>query len=118
MPRRPYNTDNPDAPNRLRYWRKARGLTQEGLAERMGTTKQTIQRYETGKLPLTDRLIFRLSEILEIEPASLLPGAAALSESAVHFARRYEQLDTNQRKALESLAEQFEAWDTPPKSGS
>ena len=36
-------------PLHLKQWRRYRGLTQEALAERLGTTKATVSRVEAGK---------------------------------------------------------------------
>ena len=41
-------------PNKLRSLRKEKKLTLDELAERVGTSKQTIHRYEKGKIPLED----------------------------------------------------------------
>lgn len=42
-------------PDDLFTWRKARGLTQKQLAERLGVNKQTVARWEWGMWPITLR---------------------------------------------------------------
>ena len=41
----------------LRVIRKARGLTQKELAERIGVTTRAIQNYEAGRVPKKDILV-------------------------------------------------------------
>lgn len=70
----------PDPPNRVREFRKAAGVTQEQLAEKLNTTHATIQRIETGKQALTDTWLYALAKVLKRRPAELLriqPGARA-----------------------------------------
>lgn len=62
-------------PNRIKYWRKVRGLTQAGLAERLGTTQATIARLEVGDQGLTVEIMQSVAEALEVQPADLLPLA-------------------------------------------
>lgn len=58
---------------RIRQAREAKGITQDELGKRCGTTKQTIFKYENGiitNIPL-DRLE-RIAEILEVLPEDLM----------------------------------------------
>lgn len=54
---------------RLKEFRKACGITQQGLADRLGLKQNTIASYEIGKLSPSDRTIsdicreFRVSEV-------------------------------------------------------
>ncbi|MBO0953122.1 helix-turn-helix transcriptional regulator [Fibrella forsythiae] len=56
--------------NLIREARKAKGLTQEELGERLGVTKAAINSYETGKQNLTvvtlQKLSIALGESLQI----------------------------------------------------
>jgi repressor LexA len=59
--------------NKLKALRKAKKLTLEELAERVGTSKQTIHRYENGIISNIPRdKIERLAEALEASPAELM----------------------------------------------
>lgn len=58
--------------NKIREARKAKGWTQQELAERIGTTQQTIQRYEAGTRNLKASLLAQLSEVLDVTVAYLL----------------------------------------------
>jgi len=56
----------------LRIARNRTGLTQRGLAARLGTDQGRIAEWETAKcLPRTVAIV-RLAEALEIEPGELL----------------------------------------------
>lgn len=50
--------------------RRAKGLTQVDLAERLGVSVPTVQRWETGALPRA-RQVPRLAETLGVDPAEL-----------------------------------------------
>ncbi len=67
----------------LRELRKARGLTLEEVAQRLGTSKQTIQRYETGIISNIPRdKVEALARVLGTTPAALMgwgEGSADLS---------------------------------------
>jgi transcriptional regulator with XRE-family HTH domain len=56
----------------IREWRKHRGLTQEQLAERIGTTKASISRIETGEQPYTQDFLEACADALMTEPGSLV----------------------------------------------
>ena len=58
-------------PNRLKAWREHRELTQEKLADLVGTSHSQIQRLESGKRPLTDRWALRLAPALRCNPEDL-----------------------------------------------
>ncbi len=59
--------------NRLKSLRKERGMTLEDLANRIGTSKQTIQRYESGviaNVPMDK--VEAMAKILGVTPAVLM----------------------------------------------
>jgi transcriptional regulator with XRE-family HTH domain len=62
----------PRQPNYIRQWRNLRELSQERLAERVGTTHATISRIERGKQDYTQTLLESLAEALATDTASLL----------------------------------------------
>ena len=55
----------------LARWRDKRGLTQEQLAARIGTTKGQISNWENNKRGLNFQIIGALAEALDIEPGDL-----------------------------------------------
>ena len=94
-----------EIPNRLREWRKARGLTLDQLAERLGTTNQTLSRYERGERSLTIDLLLQIAPHLDCKPADLLPDPeSAWSDDARRLAVIYEKLEEADRAALLRVA--------------
>ena len=63
--------------NRIREIRDAAGLTQEQLAERVGTTANSIWRLESGLTRLTQHWMIKLGEALGCVPAALISNVAA-----------------------------------------
>jgi len=55
--------------------RRAHGLTQEALAEEIGTSTRALQRLESGKQNCTIRMIARVAKALEMEPEALIAGS-------------------------------------------
>ena len=61
------------AANKIREIRKARGFTLDTLAEAVGTTKQTIQRYETGVISnIPQEKIELIARVLSVTPSALM----------------------------------------------
>lgn len=58
--------------SRIREIRKEKGLTLQEVAERAGTTAQTIGRLETGRRTLSLSWVNRISQALGVEGSSLL----------------------------------------------
>jgi len=58
---------------RLRYARREKAMTQDGLAKEAGTNQAVIQKIENGK-SLRPRQIMRIAEVLEVNPAWLQFG--------------------------------------------
>jgi transcriptional regulator with XRE-family HTH domain len=64
-------------------WRNHYRLSQEQVAERMGTTKGQVSKLETGRQQFNDKWILGYAEALGLEPRDLLrhpetPSAADL----------------------------------------
>lgn len=58
--------------NYLKAWREFRGLTQEQLAELVGTTKAVISLLENEKRPLSSKWLRKLAEALDTQPGHIL----------------------------------------------
>lgn len=59
--------------NRIKTWRKARGLSAQRLAEMVNTGRSTIVKLERGERRLTQDWMRRIAMALEIAPTQLLP---------------------------------------------
>lgn len=66
----------------FKEWREARDLTQQQLAERLGTTHVTVSRMETGARQWNQGYLEALAEALDTEPQNLFhhPGRPTLDE--------------------------------------
>ena len=88
---------------RIRSARKASGLSQSALAEKIGSTKQTIYKYENDmitNIPL-DKLK-AIAASLSIPPDDLL-GWKNKSEEETTLLSIYHELDAADRKRLLSM---------------
>jgi transcriptional regulator with XRE-family HTH domain len=65
----------------IRIRRNAIGLSQEALAAAIGVTFQQIQKYEKGVNRVSAATLFRIAEALEVDAASLIPGASGRKRS-------------------------------------
>lgn len=59
-------------PNYLRAWREFRGLSQEELADAIGTSHQVIGYLERGRTQLSAKWLRKLAPALETTPGMLL----------------------------------------------
>lgn len=55
----------------LKAWRERRGLTQEQLADRVGTTKAVISHLELERRDLGTKWLIKLADALQITPGFL-----------------------------------------------
>lgn len=58
--------------NHLRAWREFRNMSQDDLAEKLGTAKGVISLLENGKRPLSDKWLYRLADALNTRPGHIL----------------------------------------------
>ena len=54
--------------NKIRQFRKIRGLTQEQLAVKIGIETNTLSNIETGKSFMSFKVFQKLPEILDVQP--------------------------------------------------
>ena len=66
---------------RIAQFRKARGLTQQQLAEILGIAQQTVAHYEGGRLRIAVALLPALTKTLEITVEELLEEAPKAAKS-------------------------------------
>jgi transcriptional regulator with XRE-family HTH domain len=60
------------APNNLRAWRKHNRMTQQELADAVGTAKSVISDLERGVVQLSDKWLRRLAPVLKTQPGHIL----------------------------------------------
>lgn len=80
-------------PNRIKHYRGARGLSQEALAQAVGTTRNMLVKLERGDRKLDVDWLEKLGGALEVEPYLLIaPDDVLPSEDELQ-----EMLDASQR---------------------
>lgn len=88
--------------NKIKYYRKKQGMTQDQLAEKLGLGKGTISNYESGyRTPQQDRL-FELAEILEVNINDLFPPTKKNKEGISFI---YNQLESPRQEKVYNFAE-------------
>jgi transcriptional regulator with XRE-family HTH domain len=58
---------------RIRKARRDSGLTQEALGDRTGLARTSITNIESGNQQLPLHVLWRVAEVLDVEPRSLVP---------------------------------------------
>lgn len=97
---------------RIAELRAKKGISQTELGELLGTTKQTIYKYETGvvtNIPL-DKLE-RIADVLEVSPAYIMgwddkPPAPSLSDEAMKLAKDYTHLDYHGKRMVQIVVDE------------
>lgn len=87
--------------SRIRYFRESRSMTQDELAERLGTTRQSISRYETGERKANQDILFELADIFKISINSFFPPV----EQNSSIETIYNQLDPPRKAKVYNFAE-------------
>lgn len=60
--------------NRIRQFRRSRGMTQEALAAAVGKSKATLSKYENGTIALDLETLYALAKALRVHIEQLLPA--------------------------------------------
>lgn len=58
--------------NRIKTARESRGMTLRYVADKLGKTEATVQRYESGNIKIKNDLLTDIAEILSVNPAYLM----------------------------------------------
>ena len=100
--------------NQIKTFRKSAGFTQDELAKRLNTTKQTISRYEKGDRKANQDMLFELCDIFGVSIDDFFPSQneSLQSPTASSIQTIYDQLEPpGQRKVItyaEKLREEQE----------
>lgn len=107
---------NPECPpNRIRQWRRRRQLTLDALAALVGSTNQTIGRYERGERSVTIDVLLQLAPALGCKPADLLPDSGSiLSDEELLLMRLTSELDAGDVDTLLRIARALAAGSDNP----
>ena len=80
MKRKEFNPQLVAIGERIRIRREELGLTQQDLADAVGTTRNTISRYETGQSEMGLLVFSAISKALRVSTAFLLTGVICCSD--------------------------------------
>lgn len=83
---------------RIRQYRKEKGLTQGELGEKLGLTASAVMRYERGQRKVSVDLLRRIADVLEVDPYSLTDWDDAtelIDEESKRSAERKEKIYTD-----------------------
>lgn len=100
---------------KVRYYRKALGLEQRELAERIGVTKNAVGNWENGRSRPDINLIPPLCQALGVSPAALLgleESVPAPDREETALLERYRGLTPGHRYAVRTLAESLHRVET------
>ncbi len=116
---------------RIRHRRWMVGMTQQGLAERVGIKFQQIQKYETGMNRVSASRLWDIAETLDVPvsfffegldrkedeapDANGVPADPMAEREALELVRSYYAIPENQRRRLFDLARVLS--DQPQASG-
>ncbi|MFG5562688.1 XRE family transcriptional regulator [Enterococcus sp. DIV1444a] len=90
--------------NRIKFYRVKRKMTQEELANRLGTKKATISNYETGYRSPQQDMLFELARVLEISINDLFPATQKSKEN--NFIETiYKKLEPPRKEKVYNYAE-------------
>lgn len=84
----------------LRQWREYRSLTQDDLAERLGTSKASISRIEAGQQAYTQDFLEACADALRTDPASLLMRNPTDEEAVWSL---WDKAKVGDRKMIENI---------------
>ena len=68
--------------DRIRSFRKARGLTLQQLADRIHKSRATVSKYETGEITLDIETLFDIAQALDVEMSQLTDYRPARPQTA------------------------------------
>ena len=93
--------------NQIKTFRKSAGFTQDELAKRLNTTKQTISRYEKGDRKANQDMLFELCDIFGVSIDDFFPSQneALQSPTAPQIQTIYDELKPPRRAKVLNYAE-------------
>lgn len=93
--------------NQIKTFRKSAGFTQDELAKRLNTTKQTISRYEKGDRKANQDMLFELCDIFGVSIDDFFPSQneAIQSPTASSIQTIYDQLAPPRQSKVLTYAE-------------
>ena len=93
--------------NQIKTFRKSAGFTQDELAKRLNTTKQTISRYEKGDRKANQDMLFELCDIFGVSIDDFFPSQNETLQSPTTYPIQtiYDQLHQPRQAKVLNYAE-------------
>lgn len=91
--------------NYLSAWRTFRGLTQEELADAVGTTKSVVSLLENEQRPLSSKWLRKFAAVLETQPGYILDLDP--NEIDTELMQTWSKIDANDRKQAVRVLQSF-----------
>ena len=121
MPR-PKNTDQKiqqRIASRIRQARRAKGLTQEQLAETLDVATETVSRYEAGKLPPSLPMLYRMADALSVDVESLVGrGPAAPRSAETELVQGWRSLQLDEQRMVLHLVRRLSSGHRPKRQSA
>ena len=89
----------------IKTFRKSAGFTQDELAKRLNTTKQTISRYEKGDRKANQDMLFELCDILGVSIDDFFPSQNDSSSNTPQIQSIYDELNPPRQNKVLTYAE-------------
>ena len=89
----------------IKTFRKSAGFTQDELAKRLNTTKQTISRYEKGDRKANQEMLFELCDILGVSIDDFFPSQNDSSSNTPQIQSIYDELNPPRQNKVLTYAE-------------
>ena len=89
--------------NRIREYRKERGVSQEILAEKSGVSTNTISRIEGGQMAMSVGILQKIVKALGVDANTLLGVSTEVNETKIWvsaFSCRVQELKENEQEIL------------------
>ena len=111
MPKRPPFRDRPvTLRNFFKEWRQSAGLTQQQLADRLGTTKTRVSMKESGKEGWDDAYLGALADALGLtEPAHLIMRNPLAEEAPWSLSDHLQKASPAKRREIMRVVAQLSA---------
>lgn len=88
--------------------RKAKGLTQQEMSDKIGMAKNNYGKVENGQIELTVSRLYQIADILEVSVIALLGEStedsnviAELKETNAHLTKKVEEIEENYNRTKE-----------------
>ena len=93
----------------IKMFRKSAGFTQDELAKRLNTTKQTISRYEKGDRKANQDMLFELCDIFGVSIDDFFPSQNESTKTSTtsKIQSIYDELEPNRQRKVVTYAEKL-----------